>query len=215
MTDFADAQSKLAGARQAQEAARATAAAALEQQKALANAKKSLLRANAPNSDAVLKLDVGAAKVAEALSSARAAVAKAAAAAAAALKAFEAFTDPRTNANRLDDASPFALLPVRVETRFATVGSGQQKKQQLWVRIYPDDCSVDTFEAMLSATEIANAQQYWRGMFRAGGIAPDQRAAWRSLVAAHGSGRAGYIVDSYLPLICRHRPRLRPRTSSW
>jgi hypothetical protein len=27
----------------------------------------------------------------------------------------------------------------------------------------------------------------------------DQRAAWRNLVAAHGSGRAGYIVDNYQP----------------
>jgi hypothetical protein len=199
MTDFADAQLKLAQARKASESARAAAAAALEQQKALANAKKSLLRGNAPDSDAVKKLDARASTAANALSNARANAEKAAAAAAAALKAFEAFTDPRTNASRLSDDSPFALLPVRLETRFASVDSGSQKKHQLWVRIYPDDCSIDTFEAMLSATEIANAQAYWRGMFRAGGIEPDQRAAWRSLVAAHGSGRAGYIADNYLP----------------
>ena len=61
-------------------------------------------------------------------------------------------------------------------------------RHQLWVRIYPDDCSIDTFEPTLSATELANAKRYWQGIWRAGGIEGDERAAWRGLVAAHGSG---------------------------
>ena len=120
-------------------------------------------------------------------------------AAIAALEAFATFTDPRQNVARLSDRSPFALFPIRIETRFATVGGGDSPQHQLWVRIYPDDCSVDTFEPTLSTTELANAKRYWQGVWRAGGIEADERAAWRRLVAAHGSGRASWIVDNYQP----------------
>ncbi len=65
-------------------------------------------------------------------------------------------------------------------------------RHQLWVRIYPDDCSIDTFEPTLSTTEVQNAKRYWQGIWRAGGVEDDERAAWRDLVAAHGSGRAGF-----------------------
>src|SRR4029077_8877485 len=82
---------------------------------------------------------------------------------------------------------------------FKQINAGDIARHQLWVRIYPDDVSIDTFEEALSATELANAKQYWQGIWRAGGIEDDQRAAWRSLVAAHGSSRAGYIVDTYQP----------------
>ena len=67
------------------------------------------------------------------------------------------------------------------------------------MRIYPDDCWIDTFEPTLSTTELANAKRYWRRIWRAGGVEADERAAWRALVTAHGSGRAGYIVDTYQP----------------
>ena len=126
--------------------------------------------------------------------------------AAAAAAAFAAYTDPRANVERFPDRSPFALLPVRVETRFAQRAGGDGEREQLWVRIYPDDCWIDTFEPTLSATELANAQRYWRGIWRAGGIEADERAAWRGLVAAHGSGRAGWIVDNYAPSNPADRP---------
>ena len=79
-------------------------------------------------------------------------------------------------------------------------------RHQLWVRIYPDDCSIDTFEPMLSLTELANAQRYWRQLWSAGGLEDGERAAWRALVAAHGSGRAGWIVDTYQPVNLAQRP---------
>ena len=118
---------------------------------------------------------------------------------AAALSAFASFTDPRRYVAELGDDVPFALLPVRLETRFSAAGLNGVPGPQLWIRIYPDDCWVDTFEPLLSATELANAKLYWERIWRAGGVEADERAAWRGLVAAHGSGRAGYIVDTYQP----------------
>jgi hypothetical protein len=124
-----------------------------------------------------------------------------------ALGQFAVFTDPRQNVAHLPDRSPFALLPVRVETRFVSAPAGVLATgAQLWVRIYPDDCSVDAFETDLSTTELANAKRYWQAMWRAGGIEDDERAAWRALVAAHGSGRAAYIADTYQPVNLAAKP---------
>ena len=37
-------------------------------------------------------------------------------------------------------------------------------------------------------------------IWRAGGVENDQRGAWSSLVAAHGSGRAGWLADNFQPV---------------
>jgi hypothetical protein len=203
MADFSAAQQKLVEARRASAAAEAAASLAAQQQRAAARARDRFARAL----DAGDRAAAGERARLEALvreaeadtATKRSAVRSAAAEAAAALGEFAAFTDPRQNVGRLSDAAPFALFPVRLETRFKTIASREGTQHQLWVRIYPDDCSIDTFEAALSATELANAQRYWQGIWRAGGIEADERAAWRTLVAAHGSGRAGYIVDTYRP----------------
>ena len=105
---------------------------------------------------------------------------------------FAAWTDPRQTIAQWNDQIPILLFPVRLETRF--------KDRQLWVRIYPDSCSIDSFEATLSETEAANAKLYWTGMWEAGGIEDQERGAWRGLVASHGSGRAEWIVANYKPL---------------
>lgn len=200
MTDFAAAQANLLKARHAAEAARAAAAAAQARQRAQRDTARSATRGLPADGDAATQLKADSDNLAGAAQAARDTATKVNAAAAAALAEFAIFTDPRTNVGQLSDAAPFALFPVRIETRFVTKGEGAQRKHQLWVRIYPDACSIDTFEQALSASEMANAQVYWHGMFRAGGIEADRRAAWRGLVAAHGSGRAGYIVDTYQPL---------------
>jgi hypothetical protein len=110
-------------------------------------------------------------------------------------EAFSDFTDPRRNLGQLPDDAPIVLFPIRIETRF----TGGQEGAELLVRIYPDDCSIDTFEPQLSVNELANVKLYWQNYWRAGGVEGDQRAAWRNLVAAHGSGRAGWLVDGYQP----------------
>src|SRR5258707_356842 len=60
--------------------------------------------------------------------------------------------------------------------------------------------SIDTFEPMLSESELTNIKAYWMNIFRAGAVENDQRGAWSSLVRAHGSGRAGWLVDQFEPL---------------
>src|SRR5262245_45891546 len=137
-----------------------------------------------------------AAQAAEGLAGARATEA-------AALKAFETFSDPRDNLGKLSDAYPILLFPLRVETRFKTDPTG---RPQLWVRVYPDTCLIDTFEASLTEQELANAQAFWARVWRAGGDEPLERGAWRELVASHGSGRSGWIVRQYMPLNPADRP---------
>jgi hypothetical protein len=203
MPDFSAAQQKLAQARTDSAAAQSAASLAAQAHKAAAAARDRFARSLDRRDQAAIarmeQLNAQARNAAAEAARSGAAARQAAAAAFAALGEFAAFTDPRQNIGRLSDASPFVLFPIRLETRFKQISRGDVVRHQLWVRIYPDDISIDTFEEALSATELANAQRYWQGIWRAGGIEDDVRAAWRSLVAAHGSSRAGYIVDSYQP----------------
>ena len=106
-----------------------------------------------------------------------------------------------------NDEAPFLLFPVRIETRFRAIAPSQQPgiaviapQHELLVRIYPDDCSIDTFEPLLSQSELTNIKAYWMNWWRAGGIENDQRGAWSALVSKLGSGRAGWLADNFQPL---------------
>ncbi|MBP1692107.1 MAG: hypothetical protein H6Q32_1459, partial [Bacteroidetes bacterium] len=117
------------------------------------------------------------------------------------LKDFLTFTDPRSNLLHLDDGIPILLLPLRLETRFKQVplpGSAAGQSQ-LWIRIFPDDVAIDSFESVLSEDEVRNAKSYWQSIWKAADIEAEQRGAWRSLVAGHGSGRAYWITKTYIP----------------
>jgi hypothetical protein len=202
---FTAAQAELVRARAASEAAQLAAGQAAERQKAIAGELDLLARSLDRNDDAAVaeqrRLQERAKRAETEVAAALADAQRADADAVAALGTFAIFTDPRQNAGRLSDRSPFALLPVRVETRFVELAgdAAPAPRHQLWVRVYPDDCWIDTFEPTLSTTELANAQRYWRRIWRAGRVEADERAAWRALVTAHGSGRASYIVDTYQP----------------
>ena len=50
--------------------------------------------------------------------------------------------DPRRRIGALEGNTPLLMLPMRLETRF--------RDGELWVRIYPDQWAVDTFEERLS-----------------------------------------------------------------
>ena len=122
------------------------------------------------------------------------------------LAQFGQFSDPASAIEQLSDDAPIALFPLRLETRFKAVPDGAQTRHELWVRAFPDDVLVDTFQPDLSEVEVRNARVYWTHIWRAGGDEAGRMAAWRALVKSHGAGRAKWIVDSYAPL----RPELEP-----
>jgi archaellum component FlaC len=115
--------------------------------------------------------------------------------------------DPTKQIEELSDAFPFVLLPLRLETRFKkNLQSPPQSVYQLWVRIYPDTCHIESREELISQFELQNAKLFWLQMWQAGGIAEQQRGAWRSLVNSHGSGRASWIIEQYKPLNIAKKP---------
>src|SRR5262249_42090462 len=112
--------------------------------------------------------------------------------------AFAAFTDPRKAIERLNDSTPILLLPVRLETRF--------KGNELWVRIFPDDCWIDTFDPILTEAEVEAAKTYWTSIWSGGGLEDQERAAWAALATSFGSGRAGWILEQYIPVNLAAKP---------
>ena len=87
------------------------------------------------------------------------------------IKSFFPFTDPRENLSRLNDHYPILLIPLRIETRFKKIDVvGADTKHQLWVRVFPDEIAIDTFEELLSENEVRNACSYWSSMWRGGAI---------------------------------------------
>jgi hypothetical protein len=206
MPDFNTSQQQLANARATRATAQTAAAQAAEQQKQIQGQLDAVLRRANPNTPAAweekARLEALLKRTIEDANARQTAAQRANQDVEASLEGFATFTDPRQNLAHLSDQSPFLLLPVRIETRFAMAGD----QHQLWVRIYPDDCSIDTFEPTLSQTELANAQLYWERIWRAGGIEADERGAWRGLVTAHGSGRARWIVEQYQPVNLVDKP---------
>lgn len=210
MADFTSAQSQLAAARGAQYAAQLAALQAAARARQAQAVLDLATRQSSPRGDqaqnlaqlaaAAKRASADQASANQALQTARARVNQATA-------SFAQFRTPQQNVNLLSDSSPFLLLPVRIETRFRTVSPDQQPgvvvaapQHELLVRIYPDDCSIDTFEPMLSQSELTNIKIYWMNIWRAGGVENDQRGSWGNLVAKHGSGRAGWLADNFQPV---------------
>ncbi|NER10047.1 hypothetical protein SAMN06265375_101421 [Muriicola jejuensis] len=107
-------------------------------------------------------------------------------------------TDPSRHLNKLDAHFPIIMLPLRLETRFKR--SATNTVDQLWVRVFPDDCAVDSFEESLSLAELKNAQNFWSEWVAAGVVETKMRGAWRSLTESHGAGRAQYLINHYRPI---------------
>jgi hypothetical protein len=126
------------------------------------------------------------------------------------IAAFAVFSDPRDNIGQLSDAIPILLLPLRLETRFKQAANGGGG--ELWVRVFPDDIAVDTFDPRLSESEVTRARAYWSAIWQAGGQEAEARAAWGALMGEHGAGRAHWIVQNYLPLNGAEMPVHDPAT---
>lgn len=115
------------------------------------------------------------------------------------LHEFAQFTNPIENTAALPDTHPILLFPLRLQMRFKKLQREGKTVDQLWVRVFPDDIAINSFESDLSQTEIRNARYYWLARWAAGPDIADQRGAWRSLASAHGSGRAYWLTNNYVP----------------
>lgn len=107
---------------------------------------------------------------------------------------------PRSQLGELDDGIPFLLLPVRIETRFITGGSGSE----LWLRIYPDDIAVHTHEKVLTGEEVGEGTAYWKALFNAiktGGQVGEEKkkAAWNRMASLFGGSRAAWVAVQTKP----------------
>jgi hypothetical protein len=78
---------------------------------------------------------------------------------------------------------PIAFLPVRIETRFGSAADGSP---ELWVRVFPDDVHVDSFEPALTAAESAARTAF---------LANPTQASWAALAGQFGALRAAWIAS--------------------
>ncbi len=104
-------------------------------------------------------------------------------------------------ARELDAEYPLLLLPVRIETRLVTVES----RQQLWLRVYPDDIHIENFEEKLTKAEVKAGRAYWRLLLRANRNTVEDREAvkteiWRKLVKKSGVQRALWLARQSMPV---------------
>lgn len=109
-------------------------------------------------------------------------------------------TDPRLGAVLGEATHPLALLPVRLETRYAGA--------ELLVRIYPDQLQVDAHDPRLSAAEQVAGQEFWRGQWRTGGNSDRQQRLWATLAERFGAGRAGWVARATRPTNPAARPNV-------
>ena len=101
--------------------------------------------------------------------------------------------DPAGDVNALSTEFPVALLPVRLETRFANVpGQGPE----LQVRIYPDEIVADTHEPALTTAEVDAGRVFWNTVWQNPDREPE---AWRLLVAQFPATRAAWIAVATTP----------------
>lgn len=93
----------------------------------------------------------------------------------------------------LDAQIPVAMLPVRIETRFAP------DQKSLAIRIYPDQIHLDAHEPELTDDELTGGRWYWEQRWPAIDDAALAAAAWETLAGRFRPGRARYLVDTLRP----------------
>ncbi|MBK8458912.1 MAG: hypothetical protein IPL43_00755 [Micropruina sp.] len=114
--------------------------------------------------------------------------------------------DPRLAGVAAPSTHPVALLPVRLETRYATASDGTG---ELRVRIYPDQVHVDAHDPRLSAVEAAAGQEFWRAQWRTGANKARQQRAWAALAERFDPGRAAWIARVTRPTNPADRPNVQ------
>ncbi len=121
---------------------------------------------------------------------------------------FADLIDPTGAVQRLPDDVPIALFPLRLETRFATVGKGSTAQRFLYVRVFPDDILVDSFQDHVGQAEYDKVVLYWTQRWRAGGNRAGLQAAWAALVRGVGAGRAKWLIDQVVPVNATDEPAI-------
>lgn len=96
---------------------------------------------------------------------------------------------------------PLVLLPVQIQTRFIS----RAGRDELLVRVYPDDAHVDAHEQGLTAEEATWGQAYWK-LIWGQGDREVQRAAWAELAGRFGPPRAAWIARQLTPTNLDQQP---------
>jgi predicted nucleic acid-binding Zn-ribbon protein len=93
------------------------------------------------------------------------------------------------------DATPIMLLPLRIETRFKEVDG----RNELWVRVFPDEIAVTTHEKILTEREQTHGIAYWKTL-RAAARDAVRKKAWQALADKFGANRAAWVALQTKPL---------------
>lgn len=93
-----------------------------------------------------------------------------------------------TEEYQCDEPPPALLFPLRLETRY--LGENQE---DLWIRIYPDQVFLDTFEPTLTPAELRAGQKYWE-VVNGSEEEMVRQSAWRKLAGDFGPKRAAWII---------------------
>ncbi len=109
---------------------------------------------------------------------------------------------PWTLVEQLPDQTPFLLLPVKIETKFAKNANGGS---ELWVRIFPDSLAVTSHEEELMDTEVEAGKAYWTSIWENGGGSSDalneaKKGAWNALAGSFNPQRSSYIAWKTRPI---------------
>ena len=216
MPDFSTLQTEVRNAEATVETVKRDIFLAGERVKQLEERKQQAARSHGVDSDFYAQLDAEQAQWRASVAAGRDRLAESFQLSAGLYQAFEPFLDPRTNIQRLSDQYPILLLPVRLETRFKIVDVDNESRRQLWVRIFPDECSIDTFDDVLSISEIARARNYWASVWRAGTAANaaletlvrnKTLGAWQKLMGQFNAGRAYWVTEAHKPQNAAPPPR--------
>ena len=95
---------------------------------------------------------------------------------------------------------PIALLPVRLETRFAGT--------TLQIRVYPDSIHIDSHHPVLTGAEAEAGKAYWLAVWAAADDAAEM-TAWDGLTYRFGIERGAWIAEQLKPINPTDRP-VRP-----
>jgi hypothetical protein len=126
---------------------------------------------------------------------------------------------------QLSDDSPFLLFPVRIETKFTKIESNNE----LWVRIFPDDISIQTHEKNLTVDEISAGHTFWTKVWESRNeadetIKNESKGAWNVLSNRYGANRSSWIKTQTKPTNWEENIKLIPdlifpdltsKTSAW